>query len=76
MRGRNGCQLEELPDSLSVRNELVILQCLGNKETPALLSLSAFTSRFPEVVKVLIISDVTRGAAVVSMIESKRKLLK
>ncbi|MBT2647438.1 hypothetical protein J7E52_11995 [Bacillus sp. ISL-34] len=41
----------------------------------ARLSLSAFTSHFPEVVKALIISDVTRGAAVVSMKESKRKLL-
>ncbi|MDR4926631.1 MULTISPECIES: hypothetical protein [Peribacillus] len=44
-------------------------------KTPAWLSLSAFTSRFPEAVKALIISDVTRGPAVVSMKESKRKLL-
>lgn len=33
------------------------------------------TSRIPKVVKALILSDATRGAAVVSMEESKRKLL-
>ncbi|MFJ7940748.1 hypothetical protein ACIQYG_19935 [Peribacillus sp. NPDC096622] len=36
---------------------------------------SAFTSRFPELVKALILSNVTRWAAVFNMKESKRKLL-
>ncbi|MCK1983281.1 MULTISPECIES: hypothetical protein [Peribacillus] len=43
-------------------------------KTPAWLSLSAFTSRYPEAVKELIVSDVTRGPAVVSMKESNRNV--